>query len=171
MMDFWSGAWGDFGTIIGIAVSVIGLTWAIWEAHGARSASEVAKAATTETSSQIGRHIQSVELRRAIGLIEQVKTLHDSDRWESSREHYQSLREMLSDVISRCSGDQIAVREGLATARVILRDMEDFVRPRVAQGISEGEKSRLNQSLNLIQSNLEELASSLGFGDSQEEAI
>lgn len=167
-MDFWAGTWGDYGTIIGIAISVVGLTWAIWEARGARSASEAAKSAATETRGQIGRHLQSVELRRAIGLIEQVKTLHDSDRWESSREHYQTLREMLSDIISRCSDDQISVREELTTARVILRDIEDFVRPRVRPGISEHEKSRLNQSLNLIQSNLEELASSLGFGDSQE---
>ena len=108
-----------------------------------------------------------MDLQRAIGLIERVKTLHDNDRWESSREHYQTLREMLSDVISRCSDEQRAVREELATARVIIRDMEDFVRPRVGRGISEPERSRLNQSLNLLQSSLEELASHLGFGGSQ----
>ena len=117
--------------------------WAIKEARGARSASEAAKTAATEARGQIGRHLQSVELRRAIGLIEQVKTLHDNDRWESSREHYQTLREMLSDVISRCSDDQIAVREELATSRVILRDMEDFVRPRVSRAIPERERSRI----------------------------
>lgn len=131
------------------------------------SASEAAKNAASETRRQIAGHLQAVDLQWAIGLIERVKTLHDNDRWESSREHYQTLREMLSDVISRCSDEQRVVREELATARIILRDMEDFVRPRVGRGISEHEKSRLNQSLNLLQSNLEELASHLGFGGSQ----
>ena len=169
-MELWSVTWGDIATVVGILVSLVGLGWAIKEARGARSASEAAKTAATEARGQIGRHLQSVELRRAIGLIEQVKTLHDNDRWESSREHYQTLREMLSDVISRCSDDQIAVREELATSRVILRDMEDFVRPRVSRAIPERERSRLNRSLNDIQSDLEELASSIGLGDSQGEA-
>ena len=166
-MDFWSGTWSDVGAIIGIAVSFFGLAWAIREARQARSASEAAKSAANETRRQISGHLQAVDLQRAIGLIERVKTLHDNDRWESSREHYQTLREMLSDVISRCSDEQRAVREELATARVIIRDMEDFVRPRVGRGISEPERSRLNQSLNLLQSSLEELASHLGFGGSQ----
>ena len=47
--------------------------------------------------------------------------------------------------------------------------MEDFVRQRIVQGIEEDDLSRLNQNLNNIQSALEELASVMGFVDSQEE--
>ena len=93
--------------------------------------------AASETRDQIAHHLQAVDLERAIGLIERIKTLHDNDRWEASREHYQTLRAMLSDVIARCPEDQSAVREKLATARTIVGDMENFVRPRVSRDIPE----------------------------------
>ena len=147
-----------------------GLYWAIKEAHGARSASEEAEKAANETRDQIARHSQAVDLQRAIGLIKSIKTLHGNLRWEASTEHYQTLREMLSDVIVRCPENQSEVREKLATARTIVTGMENLVRGRGSNGISEREQSRLNRSLNDIQSDLEELTSYIGFGDSQGEA-
>ena len=66
------------------------------------------------TREHISHHLQTVDLERAIGLIERIKTLHDNNRWEASTEHYQTLRAMLSDVIARCPEDQSAVRENLA---------------------------------------------------------
>ena len=167
MAEFWSGNWSDLGAAIGIAVSAIGLGWAIAEARGARSASEAAQEAAAETSDQLAQQLQAVDLQRAIGMIGRIKTLHDNDRWEGSTELYQTLRGMISDVIVRCPVNQPDIREKLTTARTMVRDMENFVRPRVSQSISERERSRLNRSLNDIQSDLEELASYLGFGDSQ----
>ena len=125
--------------------------------------------AASDTRDQISHHLQTVDLQRAIGLIERIKTLHDNNRWEASTEHYQTLREMLSDVIVRCPEDQSAVRENLASARTIVFGMENSVRPRVGQDIPERDRSRWNRSLNAIQSDLEELASNVGFGDSQGE--
>lgn len=171
-MEFWSSTWGDVATIAGIIVSLVGLAWAIREASKARSASEAANAAASEARDQITRHLQAADLQRAIGLIERIKTLHDNDRWEGSREHYQTLRAMLSDVIARCPEDLASVREKLATARTIVGDMENLVRRRAssaAAAISERERSRLNQRLSEIQSDLEELASNIGFGNTQGE--
>ena len=168
-MEFWSSTWGDVATLVGILVLLCGLTWAIVEARGARSASEAAQAAASETRDQIARHLQTVDLQRAIGLIQRIKTLHDNDRWEASGEHYQTLREMLSAIIARCPEEQASVREKLATARRTVGNMEILVRRRVsrAQPVSDRDRSRLNQSLNETQSDLEELASSVDFGDSQ----
>jgi Co/Zn/Cd efflux system component len=157
MMEFWGTTWGDVATVFGIVVSLGGLTWAIKEAHGAKSAANA-------TKDQIARHLQAVDLQRAIGLIERIKTLHDNDRWEASREHYQTLREMLSDVIVRCPEDQREVREKLATARANITGMDNLVRER-SSGVSESDRSLFGRSLNDIQSGLEELASDLGFGD------
>lgn len=168
MIPFWSVTWGDVATVAGIIVSLGGLSWAIMEAQGARSASEAAKAAASATRDQIARYLQAADLQRAIGLIERIKTLHDNGRWEASREHYQPLRAMLSDVIARCPEDQAVVREKLATARTIVGDVEDFVRGRVGSAISERDRSRLNQSLSHIQSDLEELASNVTFGGREE---
>ena len=168
-MEFWSVTWGDVAALVGIIISLGGLGWAIKEARGARSASEAANTAASETRDQIAHHLQAVDLQRAIGLIERIKTLHDNELWEASREHYQTLRAMLSDVIVRCPEDQAGVRDKLATARTIVGDMENFVRRHVGRAIRERDRYRLNQSLNDIQSDLEELASYLGFGDSQGE--
>ena len=167
MLEFWATNWGDVATVVGVLVSLVGLGWAIKEARGARSASESAQAAANDTRDQIARHLQVVDLQRAIGLIERIKTLHDNDRWEASREHYQTLRAMLSDVIARSPEDQASVREKLATARRIMGDMENFVRGRGSGVTSDREGSGLNRSLNDIQSDLEELASNIGFGGPQ----
>ena len=105
-------------------------------------------------------------MERAIGLIERIKTLHDNDNWEASREHYQELRAMLSDIIARCPEEQTNVREKLAVARIVVFEMEHFVRPRVDRDIPDTDRSQWNRSLNVIQSDLEELASNVAFGDS-----
>ena len=125
--------------------------------------------AASETRDRIAHHLQAVDLERAIGLIERIKTLHDNDRWEASREHYQTLRAMLSDVIARSPGDQPDVREKLTTARAVVGDMDNIVRSHVISDTSERYRSQFNESLNAIQSDLEELASNVGFGDSQGE--
>ena len=168
-MEFWSTTWGDVATLFGIILSLGAVFWAAKEARGARSASRAAETAASETRDQIHRHLQTVDLHRAIDLIERIKTLHDNNRWEAAREHYQELRAMLSDVIARCPDDQTEVREKLSTARTIIRDTENFVRERSGKTIEDRDRSQLNQSLNDIQSDLEELASVIGFGDSQGE--
>ena len=146
-----------------------GLCWAIKEARGARSASEAAEAAASETRDQIVFHLHATDLQRSIGLIQSIKILHDNDRWEGAREHYQTLREMLSYVIVRCPDGQASVREKLATARTIVHDMEDLAHGRGDRAVSESDRARFNQRLNDIQSDLEVLASNIGFGDSQGE--
>ena len=162
MTEFWSTTWGDVATTTGIIISMGGLVWAIKEAHGAKSAAN-------DTRDQITRHLQTVDLQRAIGLIARIKTLHDNDRWDASSEHYQTLREMLSDVIVRCPEDLVDVSSKLATARTNIRIMENSVRNRDADEIPGRFRARFNRSLNEIQSDLEELASNIGFGDSQGE--
>ena len=167
MVEFWSISWGDVASGVGILVSLGGFLWAIKVASGAKTASEEAERAAAETRDGVARQLQAVDLQRAIGLIGRIKTLHQYERWEGSTELYQTLREMLSDIIARCPESQGDIRERLATARIIVRDTENFVRPRVSRGIPERDRSRISQGLNSIQSDLEELASHLGFGGSQ----
>ena len=171
MIGLWLSISGDAASLVGILVSLGGLTWAIVEARGARSASEAAKVAASDTRDQIAQHLQTVDLQRAIGLIQRIKTLHDNDRWEAAGEHYQTLREMLSAIITRCPEEQARPRERLANARTNVGDMENLVRQHVSlyAPVPESDRSRLNQSLNDMQSDLEELASSVGFGDSRGE--
>ena len=170
MMEFWSTSWGDVATVVGIIVSLGAIVWAIKEARGARSASQAAETAASETRDQIQRHLQTVDLLRAIGLIQRIKLLHDITSWEAAMEQYQALRAMLSDIIARCPEGHTELRQRLNTARTRVRGMENLVREYLNQSIGDTEGANLNRELNEIQSDLEELASDLGFGDPQEGA-
>ena len=159
MSDLWTTSWGDLATLLGVIVSIGGFVWAIYEAHGAKSASEAAEAAASETRDKIAHHLQTVDLERAIGLIGKIKTLHDSNRWDASGEHYQTVRAMLSDVIARCPEGMVQIRASLSESRAILSDMDDLVRGRELDSLPSDERLRLNRELNEMQSKLEELRS------------
>ena len=84
-------------------------------------------------------------------------------------EQYQALRMMLSGIIARTPEEQPEVRDRLGTARERVRRMEDFIREeQVSLNVADSNRANLNRELNEIQSDLEELASDLGFGDPQE---
>ena len=154
-----------WASISGAAISSVGLIATIIIAWGARSASRAAQAAATATNNRIERHLQAIDLERAIGLSQRIKLLHDTGRWEAAMEQYQTLRMMLSDIIERTPENHTAMREKLATARAVVRTMEDSVRESIRQGRDDLFGTGLDQSLNDIQSTLEELSSAMGFGN------
>lgn len=85
-------------------------------------------------------------------------------------EQYQALRMMLSHIMARCSENQTETRQGLATARADIRYLEDSVGERIGKPIDANTRARFNRRLNNVQSILEELASTMGFGDQPGEA-
>lgn len=160
---------GSWASISGAAISTIGLIATVIVAWGARSASRAARAAAIAASNSIERHLQAVDIERAIALIQRIKLLHDIARWEAAMEQYQALRMMLSGIIARTPEEQPEVRDRLGTARERVRRMEDFIREeQVSLNVADSNRANLNRELNEIQSDLEELASDLGFGDPQE---
>ena len=167
MIDFVTDNWGSLASAAGLVVACAGIGWAIIESRRARSAAQAACAAANETRNDIVRYLQAVDLERAIALIQRIKLLHNSDQWQTAIEHYQPLRAMLADIIARCPDGQSELRGSLDASIRHVRQTENFVAERISQGISERDKSRLNRRLNSTQSNLEELASAMGFGDSQ----
>ena len=176
MMGFFSTNWGDVASGVGFFVSLVGLVWVYLEARSARSASEKAQSASqaaetaaSEARDQIARQLQAVDLVRAIEFIQRIKTLHDIERWEATTELYQPLHNMLSDIIMRCPENRAEFRGKLSTGRIMVGDMEKVVRRRTIRAISRHERSSMNENLINIQSDLEELASTTGFGDPQGE--
>ena len=167
MIEFVTGNWGSLASVVGVFVSLAGLSWAIREARRARSAAQAARVAATETRSYIARHLQVVDLERAIALIQRIKLLHEIGRWEAAMEQYHSLRVMLSDINARCSENQPELSKRLITAIRRVRQMENFVGERIGRVIEERDRSLLNRRLNRMQSDLVILASNLGFGNSQ----
>jgi hypothetical protein len=150
--------WGSLASVIGVLVSSIGLTCAIKISYGARKAA-------LDTSTRIVGHLRTIDLQRAIGLIQRIKLLHDIERWHAALEQYQTLRAMMADIIARCPPEEEERLSRLSTARTLLITMENSAGKITDQGISEHEHSRFQEQLNKIQAELETLASSIGFGD------
>lgn len=161
MLEYFAGNWGGWVSALGVLVSSAGLGWAIIAARRARSASQAAQ----EARSYIARHLQAVDLERAIALIQRIKDLHNDGRWQTAMEQYQSLRYMLSNIVARCPDGQAELRDALTAGRAAITAMENLVRELIVTGIGESEQARLNQELNQIQSDLEQLSSAISFGD------
>lgn len=164
-MDFFLDHWGNIFSVIGVVVSVVGLSWAILEAHRARSAAQSAERATIETRDSIGRHLVTIDLERAVSLIQRLKLLHNANRWEAALEQYQTLRAIISDIIARYPELNVEVRGRLIEARASISEMENSVEEQISQTSQLDNWHRLNQSLNKIQSDLEEIASTMEFGN------
>ena len=162
MIDFVAAHWGSLASIAGL-IATICIAWSARSAS--RSADKVAKA----TRDDIRRYLQTIDVERAIGLIQRIKVLHNSGQWEAALDQYQLLRKLLSDIIARCSQSQADFEERLADGRTIVTQMEVLVGEQIAQDSDDGDPVMLNRHLTFIQSDLEELASAIGFGDSQGE--
>ena len=162
-MEFFLDHWGSLFSVIGVAVSVIGLAWAIREARRARSAAQSAERATVETRDSIGRHLVATDLARAVGLIQRLKLLHRESRWEAALEQYQSLRSMISDIVARYPDLAPEVRERLNSSRVELSELENRVEEQVFRDAGSADWISMNESLNEIQSGLEDIASAMEF--------
>lgn len=172
MVEFFLDRWGDLFSVIGVFVSAVGLWLAFREARrarreaqNARSAAIAAEKATIETRNRIGRHLVTIDLQRAVGLIQRLKLLHSANRWDAALEQYQSLRAIISDIIARYPELDTGIRRRLSLARHQIRRMEDLVEDSADQGLETDEWVPLNHSLNEIQSDLESIASTMEFGE------
>ena len=148
---------------------MIGLGYAGIQSKKARSSAEAAEEATIETRDSIGRHLLAIDLERAINLIQRLKLLHGTERWEAALEQYQVLRAMLSAIIARYPTEESELIERLSKARLSITMMERRVESQRRRGLGTDDvielNEQLNQQLNEVQGDLEDLSNSMGLGD------
>ncbi len=75
----------------------------------------------------------------------------------------------MSDIIVRLPPERRDFREKLTTARTVVRTIEDAVQRRINGTFSDQMRSRLQERLNDVQTDLEEVASTMGFGGPPED--
>ena len=165
MMEFLNVHWGDLSSVAGVIISLIGLTWAVGAAHGARSAAQAAEKAAGDARTTIGRHLLAIDLERSINQIQRLKSLHRDGRWDVALEQYQALRAMVSAIVAHSPESETQLRERLSSARTLFREIEEYVETRVAQGLGTADITKLNGQLNDVQSDLEDLSSRMSLGN------
>ena len=157
-MNFLQNHWGD---LVGVAVSALGLIWAIRAQRAAVAAERGAK----EAADGIGRVLSVVDLRKAIVLIQRLKDLHRHNRWEVAMEHYQPLREMIDGIQSMYPDWDESAREKLSECRAQITFIEGMSESFIlnAENVHQDDVAIINGQLNEIQEFLEERAGEAGF--------
>lgn len=170
-MDGLTNYWGDLASVVGLLVSLGGLGWAITEARKARSAAQAAERkveqARIEGIQSIDRHLLAADINRAVDLIQRLKLLHITGRWDAALEQYQSLRALITSIVIRLPEQETDHRARLAGGRLLIRRMEDFASSQGPQQLDTDDVSRLNQDLNEIQSDLEDVPATPVVGRQQ----
>lgn len=164
-MDYLLEHWGDFASLLGFAITIIGLWWAIRTAREAQKSATAAEAASVETRDAITRVLTIVDLERAIALIQHLKVLHRENKWQASLEHYQTLRAMLADIDARHPATTPELHATLREAIMQIKFIEDDVD--MAHGAEPSGARNFNEVLNTIQVNLEEIVSSAHFSGNE----
>ena len=167
VMEYVRDNWGSFVSLISLIITVIMVGIAIRRANQARMSANAAEAASIDARGAITRVLTIVDLERAIALVQRLKVLHREAKWEACLEHYPDLRHMLADIQTTYpnpSPEVLAVfKEAIPQITTIENNVDRAVRD-VAQpsGVT-----RFNAILNTIQQNLEEIASSTYFAESE----
>ena len=154
--------WGGLFSVVGVVVSTVGLAFTFRAARGAQSAAQEAERATLETSVRIGRNLVTVELEKAIALIQRLKLLHREGRWDAALEQYQPLRDMTSAIIARYPELANEQRTQLTEARNQIRIMEGIVVKGIDTQYQGLDRDRIFGQLNRLQLELEQMAKEVG---------
>ena len=104
-----------------------------------------------------------VELQRAISLVQRLKAIPRDGKWDAGVEHYQSLRETLSDIDARHPAPTPEIHEALRTAIPQLIVIEDSVDKGIREGSDPSGAANFNEVLNAIQADLEKIAGATYF--------
>ena len=165
-MEFIEEYWGDLFSVAGFIFALIGLGYAGFQSKKASSSAEAAENATNDARDAIRSHMLTIDLQRSIGLIRYLKSLHRKGNWEVSLELYQELRNMIAAIISRYSEDAPELTGRLSKARASIIIMERQVESLNAQGMMP-DVSELNETLNIVQSDLEIMAATIESDSAQ----
>lgn len=165
-MEILENNWGSIASVVGVAVSLLGF-WAavvaMKRAGKARDAAAAAQEASQEARTTVTRIITSVDLDRAIALIQRLKLLHRDGKWEASSGHYQDLRQMLVDIGARHPEPSQELRETLRLATAQISAIEMSVDRALSDHNDPRGAANFNRALNTIQEHLEEISSSTHF--------
>ena len=164
-MDWLADNWGSVVSSVGLIIAILGIGLAIYRAGQAEKAAKSAENASAETRSTITRVMTIVDLQRAIALIQRVKLLHRDGKWEASLEHYQPLRSMLADIVTRHPSPTEIFRTIIREAIPQFTIIEDNIDTAIREGAEEPDPSRFNEELNKVQEYLEEAASTIFFSE------
>lgn len=114
-----------------------------------------------QTRDAIARVLTVGDLRRAIELIQRIKDFHRDQKWEVCLQHYQILRETLTDIRARLPVTMPEISITLGDAIPQISAIENNVDTAFKDGVEPSQVVTFNAVLNGIQGDLEQISSSI----------
>ena len=170
------GAWFDWASL---GVSIGGLiagTFGLWFAFLAHRSAKLAKRAATSAESAansarreaqraLTRDLSTVDIERAIALINRLKELHRQGNWGAALSLYQDLRRTLSEIRGSMPKNLDQFRDKINDAVPQVTTMEDQVSRAEYESTGLEDAPELSAVLNAIQQDLETLQTIVTFPD------
>ncbi len=160
LLENWGSLVGAFGlafTIAGVAISFA----AFRRAGKARDAASAAEAASNETRLAITSVLTTVDLERAINLVQRVKELHREGQLRVSLALYPTLRATLVDILSRHPALTPELNRQLQESILRVSQTEREITTALRGGPGPAVLESVNETLNQVQEQLEILSGSI----------
>ena len=158
-MEFLSENWGNLVGLLGFLASVGGLVFAFSACRAAKSAENAA----IQARQALTRTISSIDVERAVALINRLMEVHRRGNWDFALALYQDLRRTLSEIASGVPPELRPHGESIRGAIPQVTTISQLVNQHRYQPES-GEPidiPRIDDSLNSIQQYLELLQSDM----------
>ncbi len=154
-MEYLVENWGNFVGVLGVIVSAAGLWYAILARRAARSAEQAAN----EARRALSRNLSSVDIERAVALIDRIKALHRRGNWEWVLELYPELRRTLTEIHASMPEDLDEIRSTVFESISWVVGIENKVSRALYANTEPDDAAGLDDTLTRIQQNLETLQS------------
>ena len=118
---------GSIASLAGVAVSLLGLGFAILQIRKLRGETRAAREAADATRRAIGRELASAELARLGERIEVLKELHRSGDRARSLVGYPEIRNLFLEIRRRHPGLSVVDKRNIVRAIAQIGDMETAV--------------------------------------------
>lgn len=142
--------------IAGLAVGSVSLLIAFWGLYASRKAQSAAE----QARSLLGQNAAIADLTQAIEQIQSLKELHATEQWGRALDRYTPLRQRVQAARKRHPGLSAMEQTQLQAAIFQITTMENEVQSAV-HGSQDPDTPSLFETLNTIQTNLEEASSAL----------
>ena len=118
---------GSVASIVGVAISLLGLGFAILQIIKLRGETRAIKEATEATRRAIGRELTSTELTRLDGRINTLKELHRNKERERCLVVYPEIRGLLLEIRRRHPGLSDQEKANVSRAIAQIAEMERVI--------------------------------------------
>ncbi len=126
LKDF-SDPWGNLASVIGLVISVIGFVLTIWGVVAAKNAAKRAEEAANSARRRILKSQAVEDCARAIGLMEQIKSMYLKNEWANVLAKFTEIQSTLVQLTNNEIGLSVQEVNLITDATTLLSQMESRI--------------------------------------------